>query len=271
MPQLPFSHFRLHFREGGRSPLITPPGCGSFEASTRTLYPSSGGRKGTVGLGLSDRLGPRRLRLPERPRPFPPALKRAPKPTPPGPSRRLRCGSPAQTANRTSPRSRRSCRPGCGNPRRAPHCSEAVDRAGDVAHRPPRRAEELSAPLLPCRLAGRSHRRRRRGGSQLTYVSGGLYLAGPYRATRCRSSRSPRRRRPVRRRHGRRALRADAQPGTGEVEVDGSRSDPIPHILKGIPLDLRDLRAFVDSPISPSTRRAATSRAHGRRSGAAAR
>ena len=31
VPQLPFSSFDFHFREGGRSPLITPPGCGSFQ------------------------------------------------------------------------------------------------------------------------------------------------------------------------------------------------------------------------------------------------
>ncbi|MEX2253456.1 MAG: hypothetical protein WD649_04835, partial [Thermoleophilaceae bacterium] len=31
LPQLPFSEFRLRFREGGRSPLVTPPGCGAYE------------------------------------------------------------------------------------------------------------------------------------------------------------------------------------------------------------------------------------------------
>ena len=31
VPQLPISSFDFHFREGGRSPLITPPGCGSFD------------------------------------------------------------------------------------------------------------------------------------------------------------------------------------------------------------------------------------------------
>ena len=37
-------------------------------------------------------------------------------------------------------------------------------------------------------------------------------------------------------------------PKTAEVEVDGSASDPIPHILKGIPAKLRDLRVYVDRP-----------------------
>jgi hypothetical protein len=35
-------------------------------------------------------------------------------------------------------------------------------------------------------------------------------------------------------------------PETAEVQVDGSRSDPIPHILAGIPLKVRDLRVYVD-------------------------
>ena len=41
VPQLPVSHFRLRFREGGRSALITPPGCGSFDVTAEP--PSSPG------------------------------------------------------------------------------------------------------------------------------------------------------------------------------------------------------------------------------------
>jgi hypothetical protein len=37
-------------------------------------------------------------------------------------------------------------------------------------------------------------------------------------------------------------------PKTAEVEADGSKSDPIPHILKGIPLNVRDLRVYADRP-----------------------
>lgn len=38
LPQLPFSHFRLHFHEGQRAPLITPPTCGTFTVDSE-LYP----------------------------------------------------------------------------------------------------------------------------------------------------------------------------------------------------------------------------------------
>jgi hypothetical protein len=37
-------------------------------------------------------------------------------------------------------------------------------------------------------------------------------------------------------------------PNNLQVEVDGSASDPIPHILQGIVLKVRDLRAYVDRP-----------------------
>jgi len=35
LPQLPFSHFNLHFREGKRSPLTTPPACGSYDTVSK--------------------------------------------------------------------------------------------------------------------------------------------------------------------------------------------------------------------------------------------
>jgi hypothetical protein len=42
------------------------------------------------------------------------------------------------------------------------------------------------------------------------------------------------------------ALKID--PETAEVSVDGATSDPIPHIVDGIPVHLRDIQAFVDRP-----------------------
>jgi hypothetical protein len=46
IPQLPFSDFHLHFREGQRAPLITPPTCGSFTAQAElTPYSNPGNTK----------------------------------------------------------------------------------------------------------------------------------------------------------------------------------------------------------------------------------
>jgi hypothetical protein len=40
LPQLPFSHFHLHFREGQRAPLVTPSTCGEYVVGA-DLYPYS--------------------------------------------------------------------------------------------------------------------------------------------------------------------------------------------------------------------------------------
>jgi hypothetical protein len=86
-------------------------------------------------------------------------------------------------------------------------------------------------------------------GSVLAYAPGNLYLAGPY--------------------HGaplsvvavdsaligpfdlgtvvvRSAIRID--PRSAQASIDSAGSDPIPHILAGIPLHLRDIRVYVDRP-----------------------
>ena len=42
LPQLPFSHFHLHFRAGPRAPLITPATCGKYTTQA-TLYPYASG------------------------------------------------------------------------------------------------------------------------------------------------------------------------------------------------------------------------------------
>jgi hypothetical protein len=44
------------------------------------------------------------------------------------------------------------------------------------------------------------------------------------------------------------AIRID--PRTAEISIDSAGSDPIPHIIKGIPLHLRDIRVYIDRPDS---------------------
>ena len=84
-------------------------------------------------------------------------------------------------------------------------------------------------------------------GSQLTYVGGKLYLAGPYSgAPLSVAAITPAVAGPfdvgtVLVRVG---LRVN--PITAEAEVDGAASDPIPHILQGIVVKVRDVRVDVD-------------------------
>jgi len=84
-------------------------------------------------------------------------------------------------------------------------------------------------------------------GSVLTYVGGKIYLAGPYKGAPLSvvvitpAVAGPFDVGTVVVREG-----LDLDPETAEVQVDGAASDPIPHILAGIPLKLRDLRVYVD-------------------------
>jgi hypothetical protein len=257
VPQLPFSSFDFHFREGGRSPLITPPGCGSFHTVARFV--------------------PWSARDPEHPDPEEVVERRAsftidhgvdgggcptgPAPFAPG----FQAGTLNNQAGSYSPFFMRLTRsdgeqdmgrfsftlpPGVlARLAGVPYCPEAGiarARARQGAHGG---QEEIDHPSCPAAsqigrtVAGAGV------GNQLTYVKGSLYLAGPW--------------------HGdplsvvaitpavagpfdagtvvvREALRLN--PTTARAEVDGSASDPIPHILKGIPLNLRDLRVFAERP-----------------------
>jgi hypothetical protein len=81
----------------------------------------------------------------------------------------------------------------------------------------------------------------------LTYVPGSIYLAGPYKGDPLSVvAITPAVAGPF---DAGTVLVREAltlNPETAEVEVDGAASDPIPHILKGIPLKVRDLRIYVD-------------------------
>jgi len=250
MPQLPFSHFRLHFREGARSPLVTSPACGSFDVSAK-LFPSSGGAavESTSNFNLIS--GPGGSACPTAGLP----------PLHPN----LLAGTVNNAAGRFSPFNVRISRadseqeithfsiklpPGvAGRLAGIPSCSEAGIARAAARTGPHGGAEELADPSCPAAsqvgrsLAGSGV------GPALAYAPGKIYLAGPY--------------------HGHPVslvaitagvvgpfdigtvvvrLAIDVNPETGEVFLDSSGSDPIPHIIKGIPIHLRDIRAYTDRP-----------------------
>ena len=128
-------------------------------------------------------------------------------------------------------------------------CSEADIAAARARTGPHGGAEELADPSCPAAskigttLAGAGV------GTQLTWVPGSLYLAGPFNgAPLSVVSITPGVAGPfdVGAVVVRVALGFDSR--SAEVMADGSRSDPIPHILRGIPLAVRDLRVRVDRP-----------------------
>jgi len=247
LPKLHYTDFTLSLREGQRAALISPPACGEYRASmeltpwsdpgariddsSRFLINSGEGGGPCPGGGLA---------------PFAPALL---------------AGSLNPQAGAYTPYLLRMSRadgeqeftsysaklpPGLlGKIAGIPFCSDAAIAAATAKSG----VEELNSPSCPAAsrvggtLAGYGV------GGTLAWAPGALYLAGPY--------------------HGaplslvaidsalvgpfdlgvvvvRQAIRVD--PESAQVSLDAAGSDPIPHILDGIPLHLREIRVAVDRP-----------------------
>jgi hypothetical protein len=245
IPQLPFSNFTLHFRQGPRAPLITPSGCGSYTTKAE-LTPWANPSKPViatstfqVSAGLDGG----------------PCPSGGPLPFKPG----FEAGSASNNAGSYSPFSMRLTRqdgeqemtrfssvlpPGVvGKLAGVSKCSDAAIAAAERKSG----LEELAFPSCPANsrighiLAGAGV------GSVLTYVPGQVYLGGPFAGDPLSVVViTPAVAGPfdVGNVVTREALTLD--PTTAEVQVNGAPSHPIPHILQGIPLKLRDLRVYVD-------------------------
>jgi hypothetical protein len=251
LPQQPFSHFRLHFREGGRSPLITPPTCGGYEtkalftpwANPQSTFPTSASFQITGGVNGA--------------------------PCPAGGAQPFKPGFEAGTINNSAGSyspfyTRLTRRDGDQDLTKfsatlplglvaklagVSRCSEAQIAQAKSRQGPHGGEEEQASPSCPVSSQIGSLQAGAGVGSELTYVGGKVYLAGPYNGAPLSVVEI------VPAVAGpfdvgtvvvRQALVID--PRTAEVRVDGDRSDPIPHILAGIPLRVRDVRVNVDRP-----------------------
>jgi hypothetical protein len=250
LPQLPFSHFRLHFREGTRSPLASPPGCGTYNASA-VLTPSSGGPPITTASAFQIITGPGAGPCPSGGVP----------PFKPG----LEAGTINNAAGHYSPFYLRLSRndgeqefshfsiklpPGItGKLAGIPFCSDQAIAAAKARTGNHGGAEELEHPSCPkASEVGRTLVGAGVGPS-LAYAPGKVYLAGPYHGSSLSIAAI------TAAKVGpfdlgtvvvREALKIN--PETAEVFIDATGSDPIPHIIKGIPVHARDIRAYVDRP-----------------------
>jgi hypothetical protein len=250
IPQLPFNRFHLSFRQGQRSPLVTPPTCGTYTVKA-LLYPWS-----DPSAPLEDESsfkitqGPEGQGCPNGIPPFHPGLE---------------AGTINNSAGTYSPFythitrkdseqeiTRFSIKLPTGllaKLKGVSECSDAGVAAAKAREKEGGATEEENSPSCPANSAVGSTKVGTGVGNVLAYAGGKLYLAGPY--------------------HGspislvsvnyakvgpfdlgtvvvRFAL--DVNHETAEVSVDGANSDPIPHIVDGIPIHLRDIRAYVDRP-----------------------
>jgi hypothetical protein len=251
VPELPFSHFHLSFRQGQRSPLVTPPTCGPYTVNA-ALYPwSNPGDPVERASSFQITQGPEGQPCPSGGLP----------PFHPG----LEAGTINNRAGSFSPFYARISRkdseqeithfsiklpPGVsGKLAGVAKCSDGQIAAAKAREHEGGGQEELDSPSCPA-ASEIGHTLVGTGvGNVLAYAPGKLYLAGPY--------------------HGapisiaaitaakvgpfdlgtvvvREALKVNSE--TAEVFVDATGSDPIPHIVDGIPTHLRDIRIYVDRP-----------------------
>jgi len=251
LPQLPFSSFRLHFREGGRAPLVTPPTCGPAEVVARFTPWSAVDPDNPMPNEVVTRTSSMTIDrgvdgggCPSGGKPFRPDFE---------------AGSINPAAGKFSPFYMRLTRRDGdqdltkfsatlpkGALAKLAGVAQCPQGAVDAANGRDGLAEEASPSCPESSRIGRTTVGAGVG-SILTYVPGQLYLGGPYKgAPLSVVSITPAVAGPfdIGTVVVQEALRLD--PRSGEVRVDGNSSDPIPHILQGIPLKLRDLRVYVD-------------------------
>ena len=246
-PELSFSHFNFHFREGQQAPLISPPTCGTYTTSA-VLTPFSEPAEPLTDLSSFNITA---------------AYDDGPCPAgglPPF-SPQISAGTASNSAGAFSPFDLHLTRtdaegeistfstvlpPGLiGVLTGIPFCPEA-----DIAlARSKTGHEEEANPSCPA-ASELGHTLVGTGvGSVLAYTPGKLYLAGPYDGdpfslvSVTSAVVGPFDLGTVVIRFG---LRID--PRTAQVSVDPTASEPIPTIIKGIVTHVRDIRVYVNRP-----------------------
>jgi hypothetical protein len=251
LPRLLYTDFSLTLREGQRSTLVSPPGCGTYLSNLQfSSWPEPSvfkTEKSAFAIKRADDGGPCPSLGAQR---FTPGLL---------------AGSLNPVAGVRTPLYLRMTRtdieqeitsysatlpPGLlADLRGIPYCPDAAIASARARTGPFGAQEELDDPSCPAASSIGDTLTGYGVGGVLAYAPGGLYLAGPY--------------------HGaplstvaidsalvgpfdlgvvvvRSAIRVD--PHTAQVVIDSAGSDPIPHIIRGIPLHLRDIRVRVDRP-----------------------
>ncbi len=256
VPQLPFSSFHLEFRPGGRAPLVTPPACGEYEVVARFTPWSAQDPDNpapnqiitrtstfTVERGVDGGACPGGGTPPFHPGLLAGTINNAAGHYSPFNVRLTRTDGEQEFTNFSI-----KLPPGVvGKLAGIPFCSDAAIVAAKRRTGPTGGAEELTSPSCPAAsqvgrtLVGAGV------GSLLTHVPGKLYMAGPYNGSSLSIVAI------TAAKVGpfdlgtvvvREALRIN--PETAEVFVDATGSDPIPHIVQGIPVHARDIRVYVD-------------------------
>jgi hypothetical protein len=255
LPQVPFDTFKLHFYEGNRAPLVMPPNCGTYETVAKFTPWSAADPDNPTPDEIVTKTSPFTVDQSSKGGPCPSG-------TPPL-NPKFVAGTTSSSAGGFSPFnvrltreddeqefSRFSVRPPKGLLAilaGVPFCSDAGIAAAKARTGPDGGQDELDNPSCP----GASQIGRTLVGAgvgpELSYAPGKIYLAGPYQGAKMSivaistAKVGPFDLGTV---VIRQALRVD--PVTAEVTSDGSNSDPIPHILRGVVVHARDIRVSLD-------------------------
>ena len=253
LPPLPFSSFTLHFREGARAPLATPRACGEYTTTGRFTPHSATDDTEAIEVKAAFQIerGPEGGSCPSGGLPpFHPGLLAGAENSAAGAFTPFYVGISRKDAEQEITHFSIKLPPGItGKLAGVPYCSDQAIEAAKARTGPHGGQEELDSPSCPAAsqvgtsLAGSGV------GSALAYVPGKVYLAGPYNGSNLSivaitaAKAGPFDLGTV---VVREALRID--PETAEVFIDATGSDPIPHIIRGVPVNLRDIRAYVNRP-----------------------
>lgn len=245
LPQIPYTQLEIAFRSGQRSFLITPPECGYVPTRMEILpwgsaLPYSALNYTLLKTGIGG--GP----CPSGTPPFDPAVSSG------GVNSNVNAFTPYYVRiTRQDPEQEITSfslvlpKGVTGKLAGVARCSDAAI----AAARGKRGFEEAASPSCP---AASQVGRTLTGygvGTALTYTEGKVYLAGPHNgAPLSLVTINPATVGPFD--LGTIVIRSAFQidPRTAQLQIDSSASDPIPHILDGVVLHLRDIRIYVDRP-----------------------
>jgi hypothetical protein len=245
LPQLPYTELNLTFRTGQRAFLVTPPTCGPATTIT-DLLPWAG--TGAVHAASSTQVtaGIGGTACPAGTPPFGPDVVAG------GVNSNVNSYTPyfvhiarKDTEQELTSYSLKLPKGITGKLAGIPFCPDAAI----AAARANRGFAETAAPSCPA-ASEVGHTLSGYGvGSSLTYASGRIYLAGPYNGQPLSLvAINPATVGPFD--LGTIVVRSAfaVDPRTAQLQIDSRASDPIPHILGGIPLHLRDVRIYMDRP-----------------------
>jgi hypothetical protein len=246
LPQLPYSRLDFEFREGQRAPLVGPPSCGTY-TSLISLASWSGAAtplQETSSFSFAHGIGGGSC--PSGPTPFLPGAIAGTLNGAAGARTSFYLHLTRTDADQEITSYSATLPPGLlGSISGVPFCPDSAIAAAAASSGA---AEEASPSCPAASQIGHTYTGYGVGGV-LAYAPGGLYLAGPYHG-------SPLSVVAIDSAHvgpfdlGVVVIRSaiDVNPVDARVTIDSSGSDPISHILDGIPLHLRDIRVYLDRP-----------------------